>query len=98
MICSNCLDHKPASSFNAESFTPDVCFRCRVSSVGFTNPLKAASGEDAWRHDTLKDFGRRQVAEAAENGLEAIPAWHNTNTGPAPSTLKKMQTKVADAV
>ena len=91
MECSNCLEEKPASSFNAESFSPDVCFHCRVSSVSWANPLKSAQGDDAWRHDTIKDFQRRQVAEAKENGLDPIPAWHNTNTGTTAAGMKKIQ-------
>lgn len=98
MMCTTCREEKPASSFNAESFTPDVCFRCRVSSIGFANPLKSAQGDDAWRHDTIKAFQRRQIAEAAENGYEAVPAWHKTNTGPSPAGLKKLQAKEAGKV
>lgn len=73
MICSNCGENKPASKFNKDSFSPTMCFRCRVSGVAFTNPVKSGQGADVWRHDTLKEFGRRTVEEGRKNGLDPVP-------------------------
>lgn len=83
MVCDTCGIDKDVSKFNVESFSPDTCFSCRVRGVSFANPIKSAQGEDQWRHSTIAEFGRNQVAEAAENGLEAVPK--HTAGGYAPS-------------
>lgn len=92
MICTSCQEEKPASSFNAESFTPDVCFRCRVSSVGFTNPIKSGQGEDQWRHSSIRESVRKSVAEAKANGLDPVPK--NTAGGYTPSKRQLDKLKV----
>ena len=94
MICDTCGIEKDADKFNPESFSPGTCFRCRVSGISMTNPIKTGQGEDQWRHSTIREFCRNQVAEAASNGLEAVPV--NTAGGYTPT--KKQMDKIAKAV
>lgn len=92
--CNTCGRPKPESNYNPESFSPDTCFKCRVRGVAFTNPIKTGQGEDQWRHSTIAEACRNQVAEAASNGLEAVPV--NTAGGYTPT--KKQMDKIAKAV
>ena len=90
MICSNCRTDQPASRFNPDSFSSDVCFRCRVSSVAWTNPIKSGQGEDQWRHSTLAESARNIVKEGRENGLDPIPVG-NVSTGTTAGGMKRLQ-------
>lgn len=95
MKCDTCETEKPDSAFNAESFSPLTCFKCRTQGVSFTNPIKSGQGEDQWRHSTVSESVRTQVAEAKSNGLEPVPK--HTAGGYTPSAkqldkIKKAQT------
>jgi len=85
MRCEDCGEDKPASSFNAESFSPTTCFRCRVQGVAFTNPIKSGQGVDQWRHTTIAEHNRTQIAEAMANGLERPEPKHTSSTAWSPS-------------
>lgn len=90
MECDNCSRSLPISKFDLTGRDPETCFRCRVESISFTNPIKSGQGDDAWRHDTIRGFQRRQIQEAADNNLEAIPAWHTTGTGTTAGSMKRL--------
>ena len=92
--CDTCHTAKPESQFRADCFSPNTCFSCRVNGISFTNPIKTGQGEDQWRHSTIAEYCRNQVAEAAENGLEAVPV--KTAGGYAPSA--KQMSKIKEAV
>ena len=88
--CTTCLEEKPDSKFNAECFTPDVCFRCRVSGVAFTNPIKSGQGDDQWRHSTIAEHNREIVTEGRKNGLDPVPVG-NVSTGTTAGGMKRLQ-------
>lgn len=90
MICSNCQRNLPADKFNPDCHTPDVCFRCRVSSISYTNPIKSGQGDDMWRHDTIRGSVRRQVDEARANGLDPVPKHTSGGYTPSKSQLAKL--------
>lgn len=94
MECVDCGKEKPASSFNAESFSPKTCFRCRVSGVSFTNPIKTGQGEDQWRHSTIKESNRLQIKEAKDNGLDPVPAKSAGGYTPSAKQLDKLKQNV----
>jgi hypothetical protein len=87
MICTECGKDKDTKSFNPECGSPTVCFRCRVTSVG----IGFNGNREFFHNDTVKAFQERTVREGRANGLDPIPAWHNTNTGPTPGGLKKLK-------
>lgn len=88
--CDNCGRELPIGKFDLSGRDPGTCFKCRVSTISFTNPIKTGQGDDAWRHDTIRDYQRRKVAEAAEQGHEAIPAWHTTGTGTTSGSMQRL--------
>lgn len=91
MICEDCGETKPASSFNAESFSPTTCFKCRVSSVSFGNPIKSGQGADQWRHTTIRESVRKDVADARANGLDPVPRHTAGGYTPSKSQLDKLK-------
>jgi len=69
--CTACGEDRPTSKFNSESLTPTVCFRCKTRSVAIGGHLEG--GKDFFHNTTVAEGQRRTVAEAAANGIEAIP-------------------------
>lgn len=91
MRCEDCGEERPESSFNAESFSPMTCFRCRVRGIGFTNPIKSGQGDDQWRHSTIRESARIQVAEAKSNGLDPVPKHTAGGYTPSRQQLEKLK-------
>jgi len=69
--CAACDEDRPIEKFNDESLTPNVCFRCKTRSVAVGGHLEG--GKDFFHNTTVREGQRRTVAEAAANGIEAIP-------------------------
>ena len=93
--CDTCHTAKDESKFRADCFSPNTCFSCRVGGVAFTNPIKSGQGEDQWRHSTIAEYNRIQVAEAAANGLEAVPKHTAGGYTPSAKQMDKIKKAVA---
>lgn len=89
-ICVDCGHSLPNDKFNEESFSPETCFRCRISGVSLAIPAKSAD-VDSWRHDTIRDYGRRIVEEGRANGLDPVPAKYAGGVAPSQKTLDTLK-------
>jgi hypothetical protein len=87
MICNSCGKDKATSQFNLDGPSPDICFKCRLSSVS----IGFGGHREFFHNDTVKAFQERQVAEGRANGLDPIPAWHNTNTGTTAGGMERLK-------
>lgn len=87
MTCDTCGRTLGKDRFNPDCQTPLTCFGCRVRTVN----IGFGGHREFFHNDTIKSFQERQVAEAKSNGLNPIPAWHNTNTGTTSGGMKKLQ-------
>lgn len=74
MECTECGKTLPPDKFNPESFTPEVCFRCRISSVkiGFGGHREAFHG-DTLVGGTIKSDNESTVKQARANGFDPVP-------------------------
>jgi len=66
MICSECQQSKSHSAFNAECFSPTVCFRCRVSSIG----IGFGGHREQFHGQTIKEFQDETIKLGRANGLD----------------------------
>ena len=96
MECTECGNELPTEKFNPESFTPTVCFRCRVSSVklGFGGHRAAFHG-DTLVGGTIASDNRATVESARANGHDPVPigAPGVGVSGSELSRLKKIHSK-----
>lgn len=65
-VCSECHESKPLSAFNAECFTPTVCFRCRVSSIG----IGFSGHREQFHGTTIKESQDEIIRLGRANGLD----------------------------
>ena len=91
MVCDTCGQAQSVEKFNDDCPNPNTCFRCRVSGVRLGIPGRSQDA-DLWRHSTIAEQQRTQVKAAADNGLEAIPAWTSTSYAPTKKQLDKLKT------
>lgn len=66
MICSECQQPKDSSAFNAECFTPTVCFKCRVSSI----KIGFGGHRETFHSTTIKESQDEIVRMGRANGLD----------------------------
>jgi hypothetical protein len=80
--CVQCETDQPDSKFNAESFSPEMCFRCRVSgvSIGFGGYQKQFRGEELYG-GTLASDNRHTVESARALGHDPVPVSKGVSHG-----------------
>ena len=93
MVCSDCGNEAPLSKFNAESFSPTVCFKCRVSgvSIGFGGYRSAFHG-DGLVGGTIASDVKNTIAEGRALGHDPVPV-NAPNPGVSQKTLDVLKTK-----
>jgi hypothetical protein len=60
-------------SFTEAQSSGDVCFKCKLSSVGFTYKGGGGFGRAAFHEGTNREAEAEIVREAAKNGVEVQP-------------------------
>lgn len=93
LTCTDCGNEAPISRFNAESFSPTVCFKCRVSgvSIGFGG-YKSSFHGDGLVGGTIASDNRNTVAEGLAQGHDPVPV-KAPNPGVSQKTLDVLKTK-----
>jgi hypothetical protein len=93
MVCTDCGKEAPLSKFNDESFSPSVCFKCRVSgiSIGFGGYKEAFHGDNL-HGGTIASDVKHTVAEGRALGHDPVPA-KAPNPGVTQKTLDVLKTK-----
>jgi len=93
MICSECQREVSQDRFNPESFSPDVCFKCRVSgvSIGFGGYRESFHGDNLVGGTIASDV-RDTVAKGRAEGHDPVPV-NAPNPGVSQKTLDVLKTK-----
>jgi hypothetical protein len=93
MVCSDCRKEVPQDRFNPDSFSPGVCFKCRVSgvSIGFGGYKDSFHGDNLVGGTVASDV-RNTVAEGRAQGHDPVPA-KAPNPGVTQKTLDVLKTK-----
>ena len=75
MECTECGKMLPADKFNPESYSPTVCFKCRIQGVklGFGGRREAFHG-DTLVGGTIRSDNEATVKAAREQGHDPVPA------------------------
>lgn len=93
LTCTDCGNEAPISKFNSESFSPTVCFKCRVGgvSIGFGG-YKSSFHGDGLVGGTIASDNRNTVAEGRAQGHDPVPV-KAPNPGVSQKTLDVLKTK-----
>lgn len=93
MICSDCGKEVPLTKFNPDSFSPDVCFKCRVSgvSIGFGGYRDAFHGDSLVGGTVASDVAHT-IEEGRALGHDPVPV-NAPNPGVSQKTLDVLKTK-----
>jgi hypothetical protein len=93
LTCTDCGNEAPISKFNDESFSPTVCFKCRVSgvSIGFGGYKESFHGDGLVGGTVASDI-RHTVAEGRAQGHDPVPL-KAPNPGVSQKTLDVLKTK-----
>ncbi len=92
--CTECGQPRPNSKFNPESFSPTVCFRCRVSgvSVGFGGYRDQFHGNEMG--GTIAESNRRTIAEARSQGHDPVPVSRGVSHGLTAGQMSRLKTAI----
>ena len=95
MICSDCGKDLPEEKFNSESFSPDVCFKCRVQGIrlGFTAGRESFHG-DSLVGGTIRSDNEHTVKTARENGHDPVPVKTAGGVGVSANELNRLKDRV----
>lgn len=93
--CDTCGEHRPTDKYTADSFSPDTCFKCRVSTV----KMGFAAGRESFHGDTLhggtiRSDNEHTVKLARENGHDPVPMKTAGGVGVSAKELNKLKTRV----
>ena len=93
IICSECGKKLPPSKFNDESFTPGICFKCRITniSIGFGGYREAFHGDNL-HGGTIASDVRHTISEGRALGHDPVPV-NAPNPGVSQKTLDVLKTK-----
>lgn len=92
-ICTECGQKVSKDRFNSASFSPTVCFRCRISgiSIGFGGYREAFHGDNLVGGTVASDVAHT-IAEGRKLGHDPVPA-KAPNPGVSQKTLDVLKTK-----
>jgi hypothetical protein len=90
--CDTCGELRPTDKFTADSFSPDTCFKCRVSTVrmGFTAG-KATFHGDNLVGGTIASDNRHMVDLARSNGHDPVPVATAGGVGVSAKELSRLK-------
>lgn len=93
--CDTCGLQQPQSKYTADSFSPDTCFKCRVSTVrmGFSAGREAFHG-DSLVGGTIKSDNDHTVKLAKANGHDPVPMSTAGGVGVTSKELTRLKSKV----
>lgn len=94
--CTDCGNELPKDKFNPESFSPTVCFKCRVSGIrlGYTAGREAFHG-DSLVGGTIKSDTEHTLREARANGHDPVPVSSGVSHGPSTTAqMDRLRTAV----
>ena len=93
IVCADCRKELPTSKFNEQSFSPDVCFKCRISgvSIGFGGYREAFHGDNLVGGTIASDV-QHTIAEGRAQGHDPVPV-KAPNPGVSQKTLDVLKTK-----
>ena len=96
MICTNCRKELPDTKFNPESFSPDVCFKCRISNVrlGFS-ATRAGFHGDNLVGGTIQSDNRHTVELARSNGHDPVPVSRGVSHGLTSGQMDRLKKAVS---
>jgi hypothetical protein len=94
--CEDCGLDLPESKFNAESWSPGSCFRCRVSSIrlGFVGDRALFKG-DTLVGGTIASDNRHQIEGARKNGLDPVPVDRGVSYGVSSNQINKLKSALS---
>jgi hypothetical protein len=93
--CDTCERTLPTEKFNAESFSPGTCFKCRIQGVklGFGGNREAFHG-DTLRGGTIRSDNEHTVKLARENGHDPVPVKTAGGVGVSQKELNRLKSIV----
>jgi hypothetical protein len=96
--CTDCGKEAPLDRFNADSFSPTVCFKCRVSgvSIGFGGYRSSFHGDNLVGGTIASDV-KHTIAEGRAQGHDPVPV-NAPGVGVSKKTLDTLRTKSNFAV
>jgi hypothetical protein len=92
--CAGCGKEQPYNKYNAESFSPEHCFKCRISSVrmGFTAGKSTFHG-DTLVGGTIASDNRNTVDMARSQGHDPVPQKTAGGVGVSAKELNRLKSK-----
>lgn len=95
MKCDTCGKELPTEKFNTESFSPETCFKCRVSGVrlGFSAGRQGFHG-DHLVGGTIKSDNDHTVKQARANGHDPVPMKTAGGVGVSQKELNRLKSIV----
>lgn len=90
--CTECGKEQPSGKFNPDSFSPTVCFSCRISgvSIGFGGYRASFHGENLVG-GTISSDNRAMVETARANGHDPVPVKTAGGVGVNNTELKRLR-------
>ena len=84
ITCTDCGNELPPTKFNAESYSPTVCFKCRVSGIrlGFRAGKETFHGDNLYG-GTIRSDVEHTLSEARSNGHDPVPVSSGVSHGPS---------------
>lgn len=99
MKCDTCGDDFPTDKFNPESYSPNTCFKCRVSGVrlGFSAGRQSFHG-DTLVGGTIRSDNEHTVKLARANGHDPVPTKTAGGVGVSQKELNRLKSAVGGGV
>ena len=97
ITCIDCGNELPDTKFNKESFSPDSCFKCRVSNVrlGFSQGKESFHG-DSLVGGTIKSDVEHTLKLARSQGHDPVPVSSGVSHGPSTTAqMDRLKTAVS---
>jgi hypothetical protein len=93
--CDTCENTLPTDKFNSESYSPDTCFRCRISGIrlGFSAGKESFHG-DTLAGGTIASDNRHTVELAKANGHDPVPVHTAGGVGVSQKELNRLKSIV----